>query len=67
MTKTISTIIASIAIYLLISCGGGGGSPPPPIPPTIMSQPQAATVSDGSTVSLSVVAGGDSHKLSVAT
>ncbi len=51
---------ALIAIWLssLVACGGGGSAPSAPTALSISSQPQSATVNDGSAVAFSVSATG---------
>jgi sugar lactone lactonase YvrE len=61
-------LAALLLTMALTACGGGGGGdstpipPPPPaiVAPSITSQPQAATASDGATASFSVNASGSS-------
>ncbi|MBV8500506.1 MAG: hypothetical protein JO006_02165 [Paucibacter sp.] len=46
----------TLGLCVLVSACGGGGSSSPPAPPTISAQPQAVSVADGQTATLSVSA-----------
>ncbi len=54
-SRFLRSFLAAIWLFSLVACGGGGSAP---TAPSISSQPQSATVNDGSAVAFSVSATG---------